>query len=199
MIRIAVTGGIACGKSMAASFMKDLGVAVCDADTVAHFLMKQGTEPYHQIVEGFGPHILAADGSIDRRILGDVVFNDKERLGQLNAILHPAVKTEIREWLERQEASGSKMAAVVIPLLYEADMANGWDAVICIACSPALQMERLRARGFDEEASLARLRAQMPIEDKVKKADFQIWNDGSPDALSELIRQALKGIEEKYT
>lgn len=198
MIRVALTGGIACGKSLVASMMEAAGVPVCDADVVAHMLIKPGTDAYRKVVDAFGSCILADDGTVDRRILGDIVFNNEAKRQRLNALLHPAVRVEIARWLQQQEQVGARLAAAVIPLLFEADMAAGWDAVVCVACQPRLQLERLRARGLDEAACRARLAAQMPLEEKVKRSDSTIWNDGSPDELSESVRQVLEGIEEKY-
>lgn len=197
MIRVAVTGGIACGKSLAASFLKEAGVAVCEADTVAHALMEPGTAVYRRVLAVFGTEILAADGFIDRRILGNLVFNDDKKREQLNAAVHPAVREAMEKWLERQEADGLKVAAVVIPLLFEAKMASGWDAIVCIASSLPVQMARLHLRGLGEAECEARLLAQMPLEKKIEKSDFTIWNDGSPEELSVSVMRTLKVIEEK--
>lgn len=197
MICIAVTGGIACGKSLAASFMRKEGVAVCEADTVAHSLMEPGSDVYRLVIEAFGPSILAKDGSINRNVLGSRVFNCTEELAMLNSIVHPAVRQKVEQWLAAQEASGEKMAAVVIPLLYEAGMATGWDAVLCISASPAVQMARLRSRGLSAEDSRGRLLAQMPVEEKEKRADFVIRNDESPEMLSASVTRVLKQIEER--
>lgn len=198
MIRVAVTGGIACGKSLAASCMRTAGVSVCEADEVAHRLMVPGEPVFRQVLSVFGPGILAADGSIDRRILGGLVFNDAGKLAQLNAAVHPAVRDAIGQWLARQEVEGAAVAAAVIPLLFEAGMASGWDVVVCIACAPPVQLARLRSRGFDEAACASRLRAQMPLDEKIKKADFTIWNDGSPEELCASVVRTLKVIEERY-
>lgn len=199
MIRVAVTGGIACGKSLAASMMEAAGVPVCEADAVAHALMRPGMDAYRAIVDAFGESILASDGVIDRRILGAIVFNCEAKRRRLNALLHPAVRVGIWRWLDEREQAGVRMAAAVIPLLFEAGMADGWDAVVCVACKPPLQMERLRSRGLDTAECQARLDAQMPLDEKVGRSDFTIWNDGSPDELSESVRQVLKGIEERNT
>ncbi len=154
---------------------------------------------YRAVVDAFGAGILASDGTIDRRILGDVVFNNEAKRRRLNALLHPAVLIEIRRWLDEREQAGAHMAAAVVPLLFEAGMAEGWDAVVCVACMQPLQMERLSLRGLDAAACRARLDAQMPLDEKVRRSDFTIWNDGSPDELSESVRHVLKGIEERNT
>ncbi len=197
MICIAVTGGIACGKSLAASFMRKDGIAVCEADTVAHSMMEPGSDVYRRMIEAFGPSILAGDGAIDRNVLGQRVFNCAEELALLNSIVHPAVRQKIAQWLAAQAAAGEKMAAVVIPLLYEAGMVEGWDAVLCISTSPELQMARLRSRGLSAEDCRIRLQAQMPVEEKEKRADFVIRNNESPEMLSVSVRRILKQIGER--
>ncbi len=197
MIRIAVTGGIACGKSLAASFMQQAGIPVCDADVVAHALMEPGARAYADVVAFFGDGILTVGGRIDRMVLGKVVFGDVRKLAQLNAMVHPRVKGEIDAWLSTQSAAGKSMAGAVIPLLYEAGMQAGWNVVICIACSKANQIARLRARGLSEADAMARMQAQMPVEEKARRADIVIWNDGGPEDLALDVRRALKAIEEK--
>ncbi len=199
MIRVAVTGGIACGKSLVASMMEAAGVPICDADAVSHKLIKPGTDGYRDVVNAFGTNILAGDGTIDRRLLGAIVFEDVTRRQRLNALLHPAVRLEIEHWLRQREQDGVRLAVAVIPLLFEADMAAGWDAVVCVACQPQAQMARLCERGLDDAACRARLEAQMPLVKKIKRSDFTIWNDGSQDELSESVRQLLKAIEERNT
>ncbi len=197
MIRIAVTGGIACGKSRVASIMREAGVGVCEADAVAHALYAKGGPAFHQIVDTFGDTVLGADGGIDRRALGRIVFADPVRRLELNAMLHPQVKREVQSWMESQAASGMQTAAVVIPLLFEAGMATGWDAIICVGCSLDHQRARLRARGLDEVECAARVKAQMPLALKMGQSDYRIWNDGSPEELVGVVGGVLRQIEEK--
>jgi dephospho-CoA kinase len=172
------------------------GISVCDADTIAHRLMKPDSAVYGQIVEAFGNDILLCDGTIGRQALGEIVFNDVESLRQLNAIVHPAVQLEIEKWVRQCEQDDVRMAAAVIPLLFEAGMDHGWDAIICVACNPSVQMSRLQNRGLDRAACEARVNAQMPLDVKVRKSDFTIWNDGSSTDLSESVHQVLKRIQE---
>jgi len=199
MIRVAVTGGIACGKSLAASVMKAAGVPVCEADSVAHALMMPGNAVYNTVVDAFGSRILAEDGTINRSVLGEVVFNEAVARHRLNALVHPSVRTAIAGWLSQQEKAGEAMAVAVIPLLFEAEMAGDWNTVICVACQPSVQRERLGSRGLSETECRMRIEAQMPLAEKIERSDYTIWNDGDESMLSEAVRQVMNSIEERYT
>ena len=197
MVRIAVTGGIACGKSRVALYLQARGIAVCDADTIAHRALDCGGVVYQNVVRAFGSEILDDEGNIDRRKLGEVVFRDPDRLVDLNKFVHPVVKAEIERWLSAQLCEEQAMAVVVVPLLFEADMAHGWDAVVCVGCSPDVQRDRLMARGFDDDECRQRVAAQMPLSEKMKRSDFEIWNDGSEEQLEERIGEVLRLIWER--
>jgi dephospho-CoA kinase len=195
MFKIAVTGGIACGKSLVGRFLADAGVAVRDADEMAHELMAPGQAVARQVVEVFGPDILDGDGRIDRRRLGNRVFSAPEDLKRLNAIVHPAVKRVWQEWLAGQPDT-REAAAVIVPLLYEAGEGEGWDAVVCVVASEAVQMERLAGRGLSEGESRKRLAAQMPVSRKAVQADYVIVNNGTETVLNEQTRRVLRCIME---
>lgn len=193
-LRICVTGGIACGKSLVGAYLEALGVAVIEADAVCHGLMCAGTPLFAKIVAAFGREILAADGGIDRARLGRRVFGDKTALSRLNAILHPAAQDAIATWVRarREEVRLQSAAAIsnsiqvwrggvvaIIPLLYEAAWEAAWDRVICVGAPIVLQQERLRAKGFTEKEGHDRLAAQWPVEEKMKRADYVIFNAGT--------------------
>jgi len=197
MVRIAVTGGIACGKSRVALHLQSRGIAVCEADTLAHRALASGGAAYRSVVSAFGNAILAEAGEIDRGKLGDIVFADPGRLAELNRLVHPTVKADIEDWFAGLEGRDCRLAVVVVPLLFEAGMASGWDAVICVGCSPDVQQARLMARGFDEEACRLRIAAQMTLTEKMKKSDFEIWNDGSVEQLEERVDDVLRSIQER--
>lgn len=178
MIRLAVTGGIACGKSVAAAFLAAAGLPVCDADDLAHAAMATGAPAYRDIVDAFGTAILKADGSIDRRALGQVVFGDAERLATLNRIVHPCVLAAWQAWLPRLPA-GTRVAVAVIPLLYECGLAaDGWQAVVCVSASRATQVRRIMERGFTERDAQRRIDAQLPLRHKELRADYVVVNEG---------------------
>ena len=195
MVTFAVTGGIACGKSLTGLLLAEAGVAVCDTDQLAHQLMSRGRPVYDAVVQTFGRVILGPDKAIDRTRLGSLVFDDSRALAKLNALVHPAVKESWRDWLAGQ--SGVKAAAVLIPLLYEVGEEAGWDAVVCVACSPDIQFKRLMERGFSERETRLRMNAQMPIEEKMERADYVIFNEGSVEVLREQTQRVLNDMVEK--
>ena len=190
MKRIALTGGIACGKSALAGFLSECGCDVLDTDSLVHALEAPGGAAVTPIVTAFGADVQAEDGGVDRRCLGDLIFADETARLRLNGIVHPLVRTELARWLA---TPGSHPKVAVIPLLFEVGWQEHWDVVVCVACAEAEQVRRLRARGLQEEAARARLAAQLPLAEKVRRASRVVWNDGDLVALR---REAVRLTEE---
>jgi dephospho-CoA kinase len=197
MLTLAVTGGIACGKSTVGSFLADEGVPVCDADDLAHAAMAPGAPVYARIVEVFGRGVLRPGGEIDRAILGARVFADPAERDRLNALVHPPVRQAWAAWLDRQRAREAAAAAVIVPLLYEIGAADGWDAVICVTARRRVQLRRLMERGLGPLEARRRLRAQMPVERKARLADYTIVNNGTRELLKLQTRKVLEYVLEK--
>lgn len=195
MKKIALTGGIACGKSLSGQFMVEDGFPVCDADLFAHDLMRRGRPVYEAVVREFGSVILAPDGDIDRGRLGRIVFEDPGKRAVLNALVHPAVRQAIRDWLGGLPVE-SPAAVVIIPLLYEAGLEEGWDAVISVASPRELQWKRLMERGLTETEARQRLAAQLPQAEKMNRADWVIFNSGTREMLNEQVKSVLRRIVE---
>ncbi|MCX6991815.1 MAG: dephospho-CoA kinase [Kiritimatiellaeota bacterium] len=215
-LRICVTGGIACGKSLVGAYLAARGVAVIEADTVCHDLMRAGMPLFAQIVAAFGREILATNGSVDRAVLGRRVFGDAAALGRLNALLHPAAQGAIEAWVlaRREEARLQPVAAIsdqkseiinsaqrwcggvvaIIPLLYEAVWEAAWDRVICVGAPIALQRERLRSKGFTEKEAHDRMAAQWPVEEKMKRADYVVFNAGTQMCAQQQTVQVMQHI-----
>ena len=193
-MRIAVTGGIACGKSTVARMLGRFGGEVLDTDAVAHVLEGPGGAAVPIVAEAFGCGVVAADGSVDRRRLGDLVFGDAAALARLNAILHPMIASEVGDWLE--EATAAPFKAVLVPLLYEAgfDTKVRWDKVLAVVCSESEQIRRLKGRGFNESEARMRIAAQMPCAEKAARADCVIWNDADLRTLEGEVERALKSL-----
>ncbi len=191
-MKIALTGGIACGKSLAASYMSARGVAVCEADGLAHEAMAEGTEIYASVVKHFGEGVVAESGAIDRRALAERVFSSKEDRRALNALVHPAVERAWSKWLEDRRET---MAVVVVPLLFEAGYGEGWDAVIGVCASRATRIARLRERGLTDEQAEARMDAQWPEMRKAACADYVLWNDGTPAILEAQVERVLGSMK----
>lgn len=193
MLRVGLTGGIACGKSTVAALMRELGCHVMEADRLAHQLMEPGRPAYEEILRDFGSQILAADGHIDRKKLGEVVFNDPKRLQRLNQIVHPRVIQKQDRQLAEWEQSGRVSVAVVeAALLIEAGYHRGLQRLVVVWCRPEQQRERLRVRGLTGEQIEQRIAAQMPLEEKRQLADDLIDCSGSLDDTRRQV-QALVG------
>lgn len=174
---IGLTGGIGTGKSTVAAILKDLGAAIIDADEAARAVVEPGTPGLAEIVEEFGAEI-APEGRLDRRRLAAIVFNHPAALARLNAITHPRV----REWMaERSLIAFEEGAEVVIqdvPLLFENGLEALFRGVILVYAPVQEQVSRLLARGMREDDARARIAAQMPIEEKRRRATWVIDNSG---------------------
>ena len=179
MRKVALTGGIATGKSYVLERFRQLGAACLDADELAHGATAAGTEASQAIAERFGRDVLDPTGAVDRRKLGPLVFADADARRDLEAIVHPAVYRAIAAGLRAFELTGSPIAIVDIPLLYETSGERRFDRVVATLCAPATQLARLLARGLSETAARQRLEAQIPAEEKASRADFVVRTDGT--------------------
>ncbi len=181
MLRVGLTGGISTGKSTVGMMFVELGCHLIDSDRITHRLFEPGQAVHTAVVNEFGKQILASDGTIDRRILGDIVFKqDPQARSKLNSLVHPAVIQRQREWLNEMEANDPAGVAIVdASLMIEVGTYKNYDKLIVVTCSPEIQKKRLLARsGLSEDQIDARIRSQMPMEEKVKYAGFVIDNSG---------------------
>jgi dephospho-CoA kinase len=179
MLRAALTGGIATGKSFSLSRFAALGAATIDADILARDAVSPGSEGLVQVVRRFGAGVLLPDGQLDRTALGRVVFGDRTARADLEAIVHPIVYRRIGAWFA-DLPSGTRVALADIPLLFETGHQHDFERVVVCACDAAEQFRRLVARDRLSEADArARLSAQWPIAEKVRRADFVIRTDGT--------------------
>ncbi len=179
MVRVALTGGIATGKSYCLAQFASLGVAVIDADRLARDAVTPGSRALAAIVARFGPSMLRADGTLDRSSLARVVFGDRAARADLEAMVHPEVYRRIGEWLATLPP-GTRIAMADIPLLFETGHTHDFDRVVVVACDPREQLRRLMSRdGLGEPEARARLDAQWPIAEKESRADYVISTDGS--------------------
>jgi dephospho-CoA kinase len=181
VVRVALTGGIASGKSHVLDAFRARHVPTIDADLLAHDVAGPGTPGAAAILARFGSAVLAPNGELDRRKLGAVVFVDPELRRALEAIVHPAVYEAIARWLAGLP-SETPLAVADIPLLYETGHQRDFDAVVVAACPPEEQLRRVIARDHLSEAEArARLGAQWPLTEKVRRADFVIWTTGTAE------------------
>ena len=188
MLRAGLTGGIATGKTTVAAILRELGCHMLDADKIAHHLIEPGAAAYEDVVREFGRGILTADGRVDRKKLGDVVFADPARLARLNAIVHPRVlETQDRELDAIERADSHAIAIVEAALLIEAGYAPRLDCLVVTWCTSEQQLarltrqdsDRIAGRGLTLEQARQRIAAQMPNEEKRRMADEVIDCSGS--------------------
>jgi len=180
MLRVALTGGIGTGKSVALARFAELGTPVVEADTLAHDAIAPGTPGVAAVRQRFGDGVIEPDGRVDRGRLGALVFDDSEARRDLEAIVHPAVYRAIDEWMQTQEARGARMAMAEIPLLFETGHEGDFACVVVTACAEAEQVRRAMARSnLSGPEVRRRIAAQGPLDDKVRRADYVIWTDGT--------------------
>jgi dephospho-CoA kinase len=184
-----LTGGVGMGKSTAAGFLLQLGARVVDTDEIARQLVRAGQPALTEIKKLFGPQIISPAGELDRAGLARIVFADADSRKKLESILHPRIRDAWMEQIKSWRAENCSFAVVVIPLLFETQAETHFDKIICLACSTESQRQRLAARGWDAEQIRQRIAAQMPVEQKIAKADFVIWTEGSPTAHEQQIRR----------
>jgi len=194
---LGVTGGIACGKSEVGRILDLLGISVCDSDFVAHELMKKGAPVFLQVVEYFGPKILAGDGEISRPILGKIIFENPEQRDVLNRLVHPAVRDVLKQWMA-EKRKAEKNGAVLIPLLFESGMQDlQFDAVWCVSSREPEIFQRLKMRGLGREEAENRVHSQMPLPEKEKRADYVVPNLGTLGELEMVVQQAVHAMVER--
>lgn len=197
MLKVALTGGIATGKSHVLQAFRRRGIPCLDADSLAHGVMAAGTEASRAIAARFGD-VLTPDGAVDRQRLGPIVFGDDEARRALEAIVHPAVYRAIHAGLRAFELTGGAALAVAdIPLLYETGRAADFDRVIATVCSEAHQRERLKARGLTESQIEQRLAAQLPAAEKATRADIVISTDGTFEDTDAQVAAAIERLQRR--
>jgi len=182
-LNVGLTGGIACGKSTVSGMLEARGAAIVDADRIARDVVLPGQPALQDIREAFGDDVLLADGTLNRKALGAVVFGDEAARRKLEAILHPRIRAEMaRQMADWNEREPGRLVIVDIPLLYESGLDKRFDfeEILVVYVPRDVQLERLMKRdGLSSEAAEQRLDAQMPIERKKELADVVIDNSGS--------------------
>ncbi|MNL01875.1 Dephospho-CoA kinase [compost metagenome] len=181
MIWIALTGGIACGKSTVAQALVQNSYPLVDADELARVVVEPGTPGLEAVSQAFGLDILNPDGSLDRRKLGEKIFSQSELRKKLEAILHPLIRAEVQVRRSQLENQGQTIAFYDIPLLFETKAQGQFDKIIVVSCAPEEQRKRLKLRdGLADDEISKRLAAQMPLAIKEEQADFVFHNDPPP-------------------
>jgi dephospho-CoA kinase len=187
MRTIGLTGGIGSGKSTVSALLAAKGAVIIDADAITREVQQPGTEVFQAMVDRFGPGIVAADGTLDRPAVAEIVFNDPEALKDLNGIVHPAVGAETtRRILEQAETD--HLVVLDIPLLVESAGKRDVAGIVVVDVDPEVALRRLvEHRGFTEEDARARMSRQATREERLARADLVIDNSGTPEDLERLI------------
>ena len=194
MVRVALTGGIATGKSTVLRLLQARHVPTIDADVLARQAVRPGSQGLQAIVERFGIAVLDPGGALDRSALAAVVFSDPQARRDLEQIVHPAVYAAIRAWIG-ELPQNTPLAVADIPLLFETGHEVDFDRVVVVACPPDEQLRRVMARdGVSEAEARTRLDAQWPIADKVVLADDVIWTTGSRAETEREVDKLLKRL-----
>jgi len=176
-----LTGGIGMGKSLAAKMLGERNLPVVDTDVIARQIVEPGQPALAEIKAAFGPDLIAPDGRLRRDELARRVFGDATARQRLEEILHPRIRAIWQQQVEAWRAERRPVAVVVIPLLFETNVAKSFDAIICVACSAATQRQRLEKRGWDADQINQRIASQWPTEKKMELANYVIWSEGSEE------------------
>jgi dephospho-CoA kinase len=195
MLKVGLTGGLACGKSFVGEVLRGFGCLLIQADELGHAVLAHDGEAYDDVVREFGSQVVDADGRIDRRVLAAQVFGAPERLAALNRLVHPPVfrrEDELMAEFAAREPHG--IAVVEAAILIETGSYRRYDRVLLVTCREDQQVERaLRREGASENDVRARLSRQMSLEEKRKYADFVIDTSGEKE---ETVRQTCAVFEE---
>ena len=193
---VGLTGGIATGKSTVSDVLRRLGAEIIDADRLARDVVEPGEPAFATIVEEFGPGVLNADGTLDRKKLGAIVFAAPDRRKRLEAITHPAIRDRFLARLEELAAQGFRgLVFFDAPVMIESGTYKNMERLVVVATDEATQAERLRARdGADEAENRRRIASQMPVAEKAKLADYVIDNSGDREATVEQVRRVFAAL-----
>lgn len=195
MLWVGLTGGLGTGKSTVAGILRQKGHIVVDADEMARLALGPGREALAKVVRRFGTDLIGTDGALDRRRLGRLVFADKSALAELEAIVHPEVRKLTLERRQAAEREGRAIAFYDVPLLFEKGMQRDFTKIIIVTADREIQIERaIRRDGLTRDEVERRLGSQLPLDQKVKSADFVIVNNGDLRSLEVQVDQVLKSL-----
>lgn len=192
MQRVGLTGGIATGKSYVAARLTAAGIAVVDADVLAKRELDPGMPALQAVLARFGEGLRRADGTLDRAALANIVFRDPNARRDLEAMVHPGVLRAIEQFFVEACSPEVPLAVADVPLLYEAGLESMFDRIVVVACARATQIERVMARDrATREAAERRVAAQLPIDEKVRRAHFVIRSDGAFEDTNRQVTETL--------
>jgi dephospho-CoA kinase len=193
---IGLTGGIASGKTTVTEMLRELGVAVIEADVIARQVVSPGSEGLNRVISQFGTGILNPDGSLDRRKLGREVFADPKKRQELEALLHPLIKAEVSTVRNQFLQEGRQLVVYDVPLLFEKNMQKEFDGIIVVTSDLEKQKSRMKARDLLSDAEIGdRLASQIPMTEKIAQATWVLSNNGSQGQLQSQVQQLIAQME----
>lgn len=173
-----LTGGVGMGKSTIAGLLRSRCVPVVDTDDLAREVVAPGQPALLEIIAAFGSSLVDSTGQLRRAVLAELVFADPEARRALEAITHPRIRQLWQQQVQTWRQQEFRVGVVVIPLLFETGAETEFDRVICVACTDGAQRERLRSRGWSQVQIAQRIQSQMPIQEKLARAQFGVWTEG---------------------
>jgi dephospho-CoA kinase len=198
VLKVGLTGGIACGKSHALETLRELGALTVDADQLSRKVMEPGAPAYHALIQQFGKVIVGPDRQIDRKRLGSLIFSDEAAREKLNRIVHPHVIRAEQAAIEQLVAAAKDQTAIVIvdaALMIEAGTYRGYDVLVVVYCPPETQLNRLKARDqITEQEALQRIESQMPLLEKVRYGDYIIDSSGTYEQTRQQIENLYRDL-----
>ena len=197
MLKVGLTGSIGCGKSSLSNILKKYDIPIIDADIKGREIY-ENKELLRDIEKNFGSSVINKDGTLNRKNLGKIVFNDDYKLEKLNSLTHPVIQNMIKDDLNKYEKFGKKIAVVDAALLIEAGFMNMLDTLVVVTCSEEVQLQRVVLRdNCSEEDAMGRIKSQMPQYEKVKYAEFVVDNSGTIEHLEKEAEKLIKSLEAK--
>jgi dephospho-CoA kinase len=198
MLKVGLTGGIGTGKTMVSRMFADLGCYIIDSDSITRSLFAPGQRVNRAVAAAFGPAVVAPDGSINRAVLGEMVFHDSELREKLNSLVHPAIIQRQAAFIKQlAEQDPHSIAIVEAALMVEVGSYKNYDKLIVVTCSPEVQRRRIKERsGLTDEQIDSRIASQMPLEEKIKYADFVIENSGDREATRKQVERTFAELSE---
>ena len=199
MLILGLTGNIGCGKSSLSTIFRDNSIDIVDADIIARQIYDD-ENLLKKVYDTFGTNIKNKDGSLNIKALGRIVFNNEEKLIQLNKLTHPVIRENVTNQIEEYKKQNKKIIVLDAALLIESDYLNFIDKLLVITCDEDIQIERIKKRdNCSTEEALSRIKSQMSQENKVKYADYVIDNSGTIDELEKKAFIFLNYIEENWS
>lgn len=194
MFILGLTGGIACGKSAVSEELQKLGATTLDVDEITFELLLPFGELFGIYVQHFGGYVIGEDGFLNKRLIGEIIFNHPDERAWINSVAHPIILNRVRDYLEKCQADGCDFVVVEVPLLFEVGWEFLFDETWAVAVNPSQQIWRLMQRDkLSQQQAIARINAQMPIAEICRRADVVINNKKNYSRIRRQVRAALKG------